>query len=85
MSYDFGYLTGQQPADSGRVLYNLARPSNHCSLIRSRLVLPGSGSRETSDFELSRTDLRSVSRLPKYLTGRAIAGGQHAIDLSRER
>ncbi len=41
-------------------------------LYRSRLGFSGSGSRETSDSELSRTNLRSVPRLRTFLTGRGI-------------
>ncbi len=41
-------------------------------LCRSRLGFSGSGSRETSDSELSRTNLRSVPRLRTFLTGRGI-------------
>ncbi len=43
-----------------------------CSLYHSWLGLSGNGSRETSDSELSRTNLRSVPRLRKFLTGRGI-------------
>ena len=43
-----------------------------CEIYRNRLGFSGSGSRETSDSELSRTNLRSVPRLRTFLTGRGI-------------
>ena len=67
-----GRVSGDQTERSWAVAVALPRRGFDSWLYRSRLGFSGNGSRETSDSELSRTNLRSVPRLRTFLNGRSI-------------